>query len=105
VFFNYLGSYKNWSGSVASPLIRVGGVPVAGGDIVKSFSTIDVNLSYTLKNVGMLGEAQIFVDATNVFDKNPPLYNQFVTNGAAGYDAINASPIGRVVTVGIRTKF
>ena len=31
--------------------------------------------------------------------------NAYTTNGNVAYDNINASPIGRVVTVGLRTKF
>ncbi len=104
-YYNYLGGYVNWSGGVANPLIRANGVPVGGGDAVKSFGTLDVNLSYTLKDMGFLKQAQLFFDATNLFDKAPPQYNAFVTNGTVGYDNINASPIGRVITVGIRTKF
>jgi iron complex outermembrane recepter protein len=58
-----------------------------------------------LENLGLLSEAQLFVDATNLFDTAPPQYNAFVTNGTVAYDNINASPIGRVVTIGLRTKF
>jgi iron complex outermembrane recepter protein len=105
IFYNYLGKYLNFSGGVANPVVRTNGVPTGGGDPVKSFSTIDLNLSYKLKGLGFLNEAQLFVDATNIFDKAPPQYNAFVTNGPVGYDNINASPIGRVITVGIRTKF
>ncbi|HMT43877.1 MAG TPA: TonB-dependent receptor [Chakrabartia sp.] len=105
IFYNYLGKYRNWSSSVANPLVRTNGVPTSGGDVVKSFATVDLNLAYKLKDMGFLNEAQIFVDTTNLFDKAPPQYNVFLANGAAGYDNINASPIGRVVTIGLRTKF
>lgn len=105
VFVNHLGGYTNWSGSVANAVTRTNGLPTGGGDAVGSFTTVDLHVGYKLKDLGILSEASLFVDATNLFDKEPPQYNAFNTNGSAGYDNINASPIGRVVTVGLRTKF
>jgi iron complex outermembrane receptor protein len=105
VFVNHLGGYKNWSGSVANAVTRTNGVPTGGGDAVKSFTTVDMHLGYKFSDIGLLREAQLFVDATNVFNTAPPQYNAYTTNGAVAYDNINASPIGRVVTVGLRTKF
>jgi iron complex outermembrane receptor protein len=105
MFYNYLSGYKNWGGTVARPVVRTNGVPTSGGDPVKSFSTIDLNLSYRLTDFAGLSVAQVFVDATNLTDKAPPQYNAFNTNGSAGYDNINASPIGRVITLGVRAKF
>ncbi|MDB5707650.1 MAG: TonB-dependent receptor [Sphingomonas bacterium] len=99
VYLNYLGSYTNWGGP-KNPVVRTNGIPSGGGDPVKANTTVDLNLSYKLRDMAFLKEAQLFVDATNVFDRDPPFYN-----AAAGYDNINASPIGRVVTIGIRTKF
>ena len=91
--------------TVARPLVRTNGGPTSGGDPVKSFGTIDLNLSYRLTEFAGLGETQLFVDTTNLTDKAPPQYNAFNTNGSAGYDNINASPIGRVITLGVRAKF
>jgi iron complex outermembrane recepter protein len=105
VFVNHLGGYKNWSATVANPVTRVNGLPTGGGDDVKSFTTVDLNVSYKLKDMGFLNEAQLFVDANNLFNTAPPQFNSFNTNGSVGYDFQNSSPIGRVVTVGIRTKF
>jgi len=77
--------------------LRTNGVPTSGGDPVKSNTTVDINLSYELD--GRFKGSSIFLDGTNVFDKDPPFYNS-----ANGYDNINASPIGRVITVGVRAK-
>jgi iron complex outermembrane recepter protein len=58
----------------------------------------------------MLKDLQLFLDATNLFDEEPPQYNVFAIGGnngvgVAGYDPVNASPLGRVITVGFRTRF
>ncbi len=105
VALNYTGGYRNWSGSSQVAITRTNGFPTGGGAEVDAYKTMDVNLSYKLKDLGFVREASIFVDATNVFDTAPPFYNTFALNGASGYDNINASPIGRVVTIGLRTKF
>ncbi len=105
VFVNHLGGYTNWGGQVANAVVRTNGLPTGGGDPVKSYTTVDAHLGYKFKDMGFLNEASLFVDATNLFGKAPPQYNNFTTNGAVGYDPVNASPIGRVITVGIRTKF
>jgi iron complex outermembrane receptor protein len=104
VFYNYLGGYLNWSGGTAIPLTRVGGFPTGGGDPVDSFSTIDLNVAYQLR------DTQLFLDATNLLDEDPPQYNVFAIGGnngvgTAGYDPVNASPLGRVITLGVRTRF
>lgn len=98
-FFNYIGSYRNWSSSTLDPLVTSGGNPVSGGDRVKSSLLIDMNLTYTFRN-GALNGSQVFVDATNIFNKRPVFYNS-----ANGYDQYSGNVIGRVVTVGLRAKF
>ena len=62
-------------------------------------------MAYTLEDFGPLHSAQVFVDATNLLDQEPPFVNAYALNGAVGYDGTNANPIGRVVTVGLRTQF
>ena len=105
VFYNYLGDYLNWSGTAAVQPTRAAGLPNGGGgDPVSSFSTVDVNVSYQLRNT------QLFLDATNLFDEDPPQYNIFAIGGnngvgTAAYDPVNASPLGRVLTLGVRTRF
>jgi iron complex outermembrane recepter protein len=105
LFYNYLGGYKNWSGTAAVQPTRVNGLPNGdGGDPVDSFATVDLNVSYQIR------DTQIFLDATNLFDEEPPQYNTFAIGGnngvgVAAYDPINASPLGRVFTLGVRTRF
>jgi iron complex outermembrane receptor protein len=105
LFYNYLGSYRNWSGAAAVQPTRVAGLPNGGGgDPVDSFATIDLNVAYDLR------DTQLFLDATNLLDEEPPQYNTFAIGGnngvgVAAYDPVNASPFGRVITVGVRTRF
>jgi iron complex outermembrane recepter protein len=104
LFYNYLGDYLNWSGTTAIPLTRVNGLPTGGGDPVDSFETVDLHFAYQLRDI------QLFLDAMNVFDEEPPQYNTFAIGGnngvgVAAYDPINASPLGRVFTVGVRARF
>jgi iron complex outermembrane receptor protein len=104
--FNYEGGYTWWGAGVMNPLVRnAAGVPVGGGDPVKAFSTIDLHAAYTFKNIGMLKSANLFVDVTNLFDKAPPFVNTTATNGAVGYDSFSSNPLGRVMSVGLRSKF
>ena len=99
-FLNHTGSYRNYSGTTVTPITRsVAGVPIGGGDRVKAYNTVDLHIAYTLPQ-RFLSKVQLFVDATNLFDKDPPFYNN-----ANGYDTFEANPIGRVVTVGLRTAF
>ena len=107
LYANYTGGYTNRGiGVLQNALVRsAAGVAVGGGDPVGSMTTIDLNLSYKLADKGPLKSAQLFLDVTNLFDKAPPFVNVYGINGASGYDANNANPIGRVVTVGLRTKF
>ena len=103
-FVNHLGGYTNWSGSVANAITRTNGLPTGGGDLVKSFTTVDLHLGYKIEGISAFSSLEVFVDGSNVFNTAPPQYNVFNTNGAIAYDNINASPIGRVITLGLRVK-
>jgi iron complex outermembrane recepter protein len=106
---SHTGGYTNrglgGTNLVTAVTRNAAGFAVGGGDAVKSFTSVDLNLSYTLKDVSIFKSAQFFVDATNIFDKAPPFLNAYGVNGASGYDGLNANPIGRVITIGLRTKF
>jgi iron complex outermembrane receptor protein len=91
--------------SVVNPLVRTNGVPTGGGDSVKAFTTVDLHLAYTFKDLGVAKEAQFYVDVSNLLDQAPPFVNAYAVNGAVGYDGLNANPLGRVVNIGLRTKF
>jgi iron complex outermembrane receptor protein len=101
VFANYIGAYRNWSTTTVAPLTRdANGNPNGGGDKVKANTLIDLNLAYDISDGGRLGQSQVYLDVTNLFDQTAPFYNS-----AAGYDRYAASPLGRVVTVGLRATW
>ena len=80
--------------------LSAAGLPSGGGDPVKANVTWDFNASYNFSKGGVFGDAQIFMDVTNVFDKMPPFYNS-----ANGYNNYAGNPVGRVTTIGLRTRF
>jgi iron complex outermembrane receptor protein len=47
-----------------------------------------------------LKKSQLFVDATNLFDKDPAFFNS-----GNGYDQFTGNPLGRVVTIGFRAAY
>ena len=101
VAWSHTGSYRNWSGTTVTPLIRsAAGVPTGGGDKVKAGNFIDFHAAYDFSGDGLTAGLQLFVDVNNVFDKDPPFYN---SNN--GYDAFSGNPIGRLTTIGVRKKW
>lgn len=100
LFANYIGSYRNWSGTSINPLTRnAQGNPNGGGDPVKANLTFDLHLGYDFDN-GILGNSRLNATIVNIADTDPPFYL-----GATGYDSFVASPFGRVVKLGIVTTF
>jgi len=101
LFANYVGSYLNWSGANVIPVTLVGGVPTGGGDKVKANLTFDAHLGYEFAEGSVFGTStEVYADVNNLLDKDPPFYNS-----AGGYDAYGASPLGRVISIGFRSKF
>ena len=98
-YLNYIGAFHNFSANTVTPLTRDAlGNPTGGGDKVRGTKTVDVHLAYTIP--GLFDKAQLFLDATNLFDRDPSFFNS-----ASGYDQFTGNPIGRVVTVGARVSF
>ncbi len=111
VFVNYTPSYRNWNSTSIIPIITdATGAPSGGGDKVDSWTTLDLNLAYNFED-GWLGGDQIYAHINNLFNEDPPFMNTTAngtgaSSGAAfGFNAFNASPIGRTVSVGLRAKF
>jgi iron complex outermembrane receptor protein len=109
-FVNYMPGYHNWNSTSVTPLNpNALGVPTAG-DKVGSWTTLDLNMSYSFAD-GWLGGDQVYVHVNNVFDQDPPFINTTAngagaSSGAAfGFNAFNSSPIGRTVSIGMRAKF
>ncbi|MDB5734618.1 MAG: TonB-dependent receptor [Alphaproteobacteria bacterium] len=109
-FVNYMPGYHNWNSTSVTPLnANALGVPTAG-DKVGSWTTLDLNVAYNFTD-GWFGGDQVYVHVNNLFDKDPPFINTTAngagaSSGAAfGFNAFNASPIGRTVGIGMRAKF
>ncbi len=100
LYGNFTGSYRNWGANTVNPIIYdpVSGSPIGGGDVVKSNFTFDLHLSYDFSKGG-LRDTQLYLSALNLFGVRPPFFNS-----TQAYDKFEANPIGRVVTLGIRTK-
>lgn len=97
-YFNYVGSYRNWSGNSMNPITRdANGNPGGGGDKVSAKVLVDLRFAYDLDGLGIIDGAQFTVTAANIFDKRPPFYN-----GSSGYDVFTSNPFGRRINVGLR---
>ena len=95
MFINYTTGYQN---DTATPVQNV-----------DPYTTVDAHLGYDLTGkfgMDFLNQARISVDATNLFDTNPPYVNTIPTpNGGGGYDPQAASPLGRLISVSVEKKF
>jgi iron complex outermembrane receptor protein len=110
LFVNFTPSYRNWNSTAVHPLITSAtGAVLGGGDVVHSWTTLDINLAYNFVD-GWLGGDQVYLHVNNIFDRNPPFINTTAngtgasSNAAFGFNAFNASPIGRTVEVGMTAK-
>jgi outer membrane receptor protein involved in Fe transport len=77
--FNYVGAYHDALGA------RIGDQP-----------TVDVQLHLAPPDHGVMRGIATLLNVRNLFDKDPPFYNNPV---GIGYDAANADPIGRYVSI------
>ena len=70
---------------------------------VDSWTTVDLNLGYRLVGgQGWIADTQCHLGVNNFFDQRPPFVNQFGLNsGTFGYDAANASLVGRQISLQI----
>jgi len=92
VFLNYTGKYRN---QVVTPY-----------QYVASFVTTDAHLAWTVSDQpGLLENLQLTVAANNLFDKRPPVYFTSGTNGIVGFDPAVASPVGRLISVGLHKSW
>jgi len=108
LFWNHTSAYRNWGNTPLNPVTRnAQGVPTGGGDTVKAANTVDLHAAYDFPGDGWDKGLQVYVDVTNLFDKDPPFYNtgSVPNGGSSGYDVFSGNPIGRLVSVGARKKF
>lgn len=76
-------------------LNHVGDLHDATGKRVAAWNTADLNLSYTPRG-GRLAGLTLGLNVANLTDEDPPFYDSAL---GIGYDATNANPIGRVVSL------
>lgn len=92
-YVNYTNGYNN---TLASPVERI-----------SASTTVDLSASYDLADMLPVAErVSIGVNVLNLFDEDPPFVDIAPTNnGGGGFDPANASPLGRVVSLVLRTEF
>ena len=109
VFWNHIGSYKNWGGSTFAPLTRdANGNPNGGGDTVDATNTFDLHFAYQLSIGSTVEDLSLSLDVRNLTDEDPSFFNGNqggFMGGAWGYDNYTANPVGRLLTLGVRTNF
>ena len=109
LFWNHVGSYRNWISTTVTPIkVDAVGNPIGGGDKVKAGNTFDLHVQYEFRGQNFLRGWQVYVDAQNLFDKDPPFYNgntNGILGGAWGYNGFVSNPLGRIVSIGLRAKF
>ena len=99
IFANYVGPYRNWSGTSVIPITQnAQGNPNGGGDPVKANLTFDLHLGYQFHSA-WLGDDRIGLTVINIADTDPPFYL-----GATGYDTWNASPLGRIIKLNLTAQ-
>lgn len=91
-----LGAYVNYSNSYDIPTSP-------NNTSVDSFTTLDLHGALHLSELfdnASLGDTTLALDIQNVFDEDPPFIDIL-----GAYDPNEGSPIGRLVTVTVRTRF
>lgn len=101
--FNFLASLGATVGPVTAraQLNHRGSLPVlfdATQTRVDAFDTVDLYFALDLGKIALMKSATLTLNVDNLFDEEPP----FRTSGT-GY--ANGSTLGRLISVGIRTKF
>ena len=93
LYLNYSNGYNNTFSTLA---------PKIGAN-----TTFDLTASYDFgEQLGFAKRFQLGLNVVNLFDKAPPFADLAPTNnGGGGFDPTVASPVGRIVSVSLRTKF
>jgi len=109
VVLSLIGDYRNWGGSTIQPLTRdANGNPSGGGDQVDATNTFDLHFAYKLEINKTIEDLSLSLDVRNLTDEDPPFFNGNqggFMGGAWGYDNYTANPVGRLITLGVRTNF
>ena len=90
--------------------VHVHGFLTVGGQNVKSYTPVDLNLTFRIGDQQASGFFEkgmtLGLEVRNVFDTDPPYVNLAPSgNGSGGYDATASDPIGRLFAVSLRKSF
>lgn len=86
LFVNYADGYRN--------------LTVTPAQRVSSWTTFDLNLSYSFQQPsGPFKGLRVALNASNLFDSDPPYVSYVVGTLAVGFDGENANPMGRFVAL------
>lgn len=86
LFVNYADGYTNRTLPASEP--------------VSSWTTFDLNLSYSFeRGRGPLRGLRVALNASNIFDTDPPYVSYVTGQLTVGFDAENASPLGRFIAL------
>lgn len=92
LFVNHVGDY--WNRTTATP------------ERVASWTTFDLNLSYRFGDAkGALSGLRVALNASNLLDTDPPYVTYTVGAYTSGFDAENANPIGRMISLQITKQW
>ena len=74
---------------------------------VRAFTPVDLHLGFSPFKESKWKNTQLTLDIDNAFDQPPPYVNEGTDgdNAGNGFDKRSANPLGRVITVGVRTSF
>lgn len=70
---------------------------------VDSFNVVDLFLAYELPAAWLPSETSLTLNVDNLFNQDPPFYNGCAGGGQCVF--INGATLGRLVTIGLRSKF
>ena len=94
LFVNYTGAYRDNRAGAAIP--------------VRSYMTVDGGLAFNggTTNGPLLDKLRIALNVNNLFDRNPPrLAPETGSHEGIGYDPVNASGLGRTISLQLRRSW
>lgn len=97
-FANYTGGYTFFNANAINPVTTENGIPTGGGDKVKSYTSVSLNMQYDLADM-LPVDATLILDVDNLFDAYPPF-----VNFSTGFDNFVTFPMGRMITLGVRMR-